>query len=77
MLTKKLMVENLDYSITRDEVKKLFSQYGKVTDVKSVGIRGLAFVEMSKKKEAKKAQEALHGSRFKGSKLEVNSVSPT
>jgi len=63
----KLLIRNLDRSITEDELKKLFGGHGAVQscDVvldKATGeSKGFAFVEMPKRKEASSAIKALNG----------------
>lgn len=72
----KLYVGNLDYSITHEELKELFSNYGEVKYVKLIEDRGFGFVEMSNQQEAEKAKEALNGTEFKGRLLKVNEARP-
>jgi RNA recognition motif-containing protein len=73
---RKLYVGNLDYSVTYDELKELFSSYGEVKYVKLIEDRGFGFVEMSRQQDAEKAKEALNGSQFKGRYLKVNEARP-
>ena len=61
----KLYVGNLNYSVTSEELQKLFADYGMVKEVKIIERRGFGFVEMSDLTEAQKAIEALNGSVFK------------
>lgn len=72
----KLYVGNLDYSVTYEELKELFSNYGEVKYVKLIEDRGFGFVEMSKQSEAEKAKEGLNGTQFKGRTLKVNEARP-
>jgi len=76
MQGSKLYVGNLDYSITNDQLKELFSEHGKVKEVNLIEGRGFGFVEMSSSAEAEKAKEALNGSEFKGRNLRVDEARP-
>jgi RNA recognition motif-containing protein len=78
----KLFVGNLDYTVTSDELRDLFSQAGTVadavviTDKMSGRSRGFGFVEMSSDEEAKAAIEKLNGADLKGRKINVNEARP-
>ena len=72
----KLYVGNLNYSVTSEELGKLFADYGMVKEVKIVERRGFGFVEMSDLTEAQKAIEALNGSVFKGRAMTVDKARP-
>ena len=76
MASSKMLVTNFDNSTTEEELKELFSVHGRVRQVEIVGVRGLGFVEMFKKSEAKKAVAALNGSEFKSSVLKVQEARP-
>lgn len=75
-------VSNLNYK--RDEVgiKKLFSRYGKIKNIKIVidleteKSRGMAFVEMSTVTEAKAAIEGLNGEVIDGRTLKASWAIP-
>ena len=71
-----MLVTNFDNSTTEEELKELFSVHGRVRQVEIVGVRGLGFVEMFKKSEAKKAVLALNGSEFKNCTLKVQEARP-
>jgi RNA recognition motif-containing protein len=71
-----MMVTNFDNSTTEEDLKELFSVHGRVKQVQIVNARGLGFVEMFKKSEAKKAVLALNGSEFKNSTLKVQEARP-
>ncbi|UCG92594.1 MAG: RNA-binding protein [candidate division WOR-3 bacterium] len=72
----KLYVGNLSYSVTNEELRELFSNYGEVKQVNIVEGRGFGFVEMSNPSEAEKAKEALNGSNYKGRTLKVDEARP-
>jgi RNA recognition motif-containing protein len=57
--SSRILVTNFDNSTTKEELKELFSVHGRVRQVEIGGVRGLGFVEMFKKSEAKKA--VFHG----------------
>ncbi len=59
MQGNKLYVGNLTYSVTDEQLEKLFSQYGEVKEVNLIGSKGFGFVEMATNEEAEKAKEAL------------------
>ncbi len=77
----KIYVGNLPYSVTQDELKDLFSQFGDVLDVFIVMDRetrrskGYGFVEMEDE-AAKKAIEELNGKEVGGRTIVVNEARP-
>lgn len=74
---KSIFVGNLAYRASKDEVQKLFSQYGTVrsvrimTDRMTRRPRGFGFVEMDPR-GALAAIKALDGKEFHGRQLKVN-----
>lgn len=78
---KTLYVGNLVYSVTQDELRELFSQFGEVFSVKLINDResgrpkGFGFVEMEDN-AALKAIEALNEKDFRGRNLRVNEARP-
>ena len=76
MQGKKLYVGNLNYSVTNDDLGKLFSEYGEVIDVKVIEGKGFGFVEMSASSEAESAKEALNNNDFKGRNLSIDEARP-
>ena len=76
MGSSRMMVTNFDISTTEEDLKELFSVHGRVRQVEIVNAKGLGFVEMFKKSEAKKAVAALNGSEFKSSVLKVQEARP-
>ena len=76
MQGSKLYVGNLSYSVTNEQLKELFSDYGEVREVNIIESRGFGFVEMSNQSEAEKAKEALDGSEFSGRSLRVDEARP-
>ncbi len=76
MANSRMLVTDFDRSTSEEELKELFSVHGRVKQVDIVNDRGLGFVEMFKKSEAKKAVLALNGSEFKDSTLKVQEARP-
>ena len=72
----KLYVQNLSHSVNNDELKELFSNYGKVSKVNVIEGRHFGFVEMSNPADAKIAKESLDGYQFKGLTLRVDEAEP-
>lgn len=79
---KKLYVGSLPYSLTEEELKEVFSQFGAVvsariiTDKMTGKSKGFGFVEMDTEEMAQKAIEATHGSELHGRTLIVNIAHP-
>jgi RNA recognition motif-containing protein len=73
---KKLYVGNLSYSVTNEQLEKLFSTHGQVQTANVIGDKGFGFVEMSNSAEAEKAKEALDGTDFEGRNLKIDEARP-
>ncbi len=77
-----IFVGNLSYSVTEDELRSLFGEYGAVdrvsvvTDRDTGQPRGFAFVEMANGEEAAAAIESLNGRDVSGRALNVNEARP-
>jgi RNA recognition motif-containing protein len=77
-----IYVGNLPYSVTEDELRNMFAEYGEVssaniiTDKYSGESKGFGFVEMPKQSDAEEAIKALNGSSIKGRSLKVNQARP-
>jgi len=77
-LNKKLYVGNLPFTITEDELRKLFEEHGAVdrvsviTDRETGRPRGFAFVEMREDAGAATATRAVDGRSVGGRSLRVN-----
>jgi RNA recognition motif-containing protein len=78
----KLYVGNLTFDTTDDDLRDLFTQYGKPTDVALVTdretgrSRGFGFVTMGNAEEGNAAISALEGKDFQGRNLTVNEARP-
>lgn len=78
----KLLIRNLDRSITEAELRDLFEGYGVVQSCtlvldKETGLsKGFAFIEMPKPGEAKAAMKNLNGIDMAGQKIRVKKAEP-
>lgn len=79
---KKLYVGNLAYSVTKDDLKNMFSEYGSVSEVFLIEDRatgrskGFGFVEMEEASEADKAVKEMDGKSIQGRNIKVNEAQP-
>jgi RNA recognition motif-containing protein len=77
---KKLYVGNLPFNATADELREMFTPYGRVlsaticSDRETGDSRGFAFVELAE--GADEAVQALHQAQFGGRSLTVNEAKP-
>src|SRR3954447_24592249 len=77
-----IFVGNLSFQTTQDELLAAFSQYGNVervnivTDRDSGQPRGVAFVEMTERRDAETAIGQLNGSQLNGRAMNVNEARP-
>lgn len=77
-----MYVGNLAYSVTEEDLRAAFSEFGEVADVKLIKdkfsgqSKGFGFVEMPDNSEADKAIKALNGTRFQGRDIKVNQARP-
>ena len=77
-----IYVGNLAYSVTEDDLRQAFSQFGTVTsanvitDKFSGQSKGFGFVEMADNAEADAAIKALNDSALKGRNMKVNQAKP-
>ena len=75
---KRLLVGNLPFSTTSEDLEQLFSEVGKcesakvVTDRDTGRSRGFGFVEMSSDDEAKAAVDRLNGRDIGGRQINVD-----
>ena len=79
-LRKKIYVGNLPFDATADELREMFSPFGRVIsaqlaiDPETGDSRGFAFVELAEGTE--EAIQALHQAKFGGRTLTVNEAKP-
>ena len=76
MQSSNLYVGNISYSVTSEDLRELFSNYGNVKEAKVIGDRGFGFVEMETVEEAEKAIEALNETEHAGRTIKVNEAKP-
>ncbi|MDR1860987.1 MAG: RNA-binding protein [Bacteroidales bacterium] len=73
-----IFVGNLNYSITEEDLKEIFGEYGELTSVKLITdkftgkSKGYGFVEMPNADEARKAIDELNGAEAEGRTIVVN-----
>lgn len=78
----KLYVGNLPYSVTEDDLRQMFSEFGDVgsvniiTDKFSGQSKGFGFVEMPDNSQADAAIKALNDTSQKGRNIKVNQARP-
>lgn len=76
----KIYIGNLPFTVSEDEIRQLFSQYGSVTSVSLItdrdtgAPRGFGFVEMEE--GAKEAISALDNKEMAGRSIRVNEAKP-
>ncbi|MFM7364462.1 MAG: RNA recognition motif domain-containing protein [Cuspidothrix sp.] len=77
-----IYVGNLSYSVTQDDLSKVFAEYGSVkrvqlpTDKETGRVRGFGFVEMESDQAEVAAIEALNGAEWMGRIMKVNKARP-
>ena len=77
-----IYVGNLAYSVTDEQLRSAFSQFGKVSKASVIMDRvnnrskGFAFVEMDDSTEGKSAIDALNGNEIDGRAWKVNEAKP-
>lgn len=77
-----IYVGNLAYTITEDELRDFFSEYGEVVSVKIITdgfsgkSKGFGFVEMTNETEAENAINDANGKEIKNRAIVVNKARP-
>ena len=77
-----IYVGNLPYSVTEDDLIKMFAAHGEVSGVKLITdkfsgqSKGFAFVEMAQQVDGENAIKALDGSAHGGRNIKVNQARP-
>ncbi|BAT51292.1 RNA binding protein RbpE [Nostoc sp. NIES-3756] len=77
-----IYVGNLSYTVTQDDLTKVFSEYGTVTrvqlptDRETGRLRGFGFVEMESSTAEDAAIQALDGAEWMGRVMKVNKARP-
>ena len=73
-----IYVGNLQYSVSEDEIKGVFAEYGEVESVKIITdkfsgrSKGFGFVDMPVDADAQKAIDELNDTDLKGRNMKVN-----
>jgi RNA recognition motif-containing protein len=75
MPNKTLYVGNFPYDVTEADLRELFQPYEPLTEVRIMGNRGFAFIELDQQK-ADSAIADLNGKEFRGRPLTVNEARP-
>jgi RNA recognition motif-containing protein len=82
MIPMTIYVSNLSFTMTDDQLKKVFVPFGEVssarimTDKFTNRSRGFAFIEMPDEQDAQKAINDLNGSSCDGRQMVVNMAKP-
>ena len=77
-----IYVGNLPKTTTEEAVRKLFEEYGEVTEIKLLKdqytdeLRGFGFVTMPSKADAQKAIQEINDTELEGNTLIVNEARP-
>ncbi|MBI3138981.1 MAG: RNA-binding protein [Sphingobacteriales bacterium] len=77
-----IYVSNLSFTVSDDQLKKLFVPFGEVASAKVMTdkftnrSRGFGFVEMPEEQQAQKAIDDLNGSSCEGRPMVVNQAKP-
>ena len=77
-----IYVGKLPYSVTEDELRALFAEFGEIgsakiiTDKYSRQSKGFGFVDMPSNSEADQAIKALNGKFINGQNIKVNPADP-
>ena len=75
MATKSLYVGNMSYNTTEGELRTMFEPYGPVAEVRIIGDKGFAFVEIPEE-NMQAAIDATNGKESGGRTLTVNEARP-
>jgi len=72
-----IFIRNLPFSITRDEIRACFEQWGEVAYVRTPrdelgNLRGFAFVGMVHARDAMLAIQELNGEEWRGRRVDVS-----
>jgi cold-inducible RNA-binding protein len=81
-MNKKLYVGNLSYSVSSEELERMFSEFGEIedavviTDRQSGRSKGFGFVTFAEDNSAQSAIDSLNGKEVEGRALTVNVAKP-
>ena len=77
-----IYVGNLPYSVTEEDLRDLFSEFGEIISCNVISDRytgqskGFGFVEMADSTAAEQSIQALDGSELQGRTIKVNQAKP-
>lgn len=77
-----LYVGNLSYDVTREDLERVFAEYGDVkrvslpTDRETGRPRGFAFIDMAAETQEESIIESLDGAEWMGREMRVNKARP-
>ncbi len=77
-----IYVGNLPYSVTEDDLRNMFGEFGEVSSVNIINdqytgqSKGFGFVEMSNQQEAEEAISNLNDSSVQGRNVKVSQARP-
>ncbi|MGB3136321.1 MAG: RNA-binding protein [Nodosilinea sp.] len=77
-----LYVGNLSYDVTREDLERVFAEYGDVkrvslpTDRETGRPRGFAFIDMAAEAQEDTIIESLNGAEWMGREMRVNKARP-
>ena len=75
MATKSLYVGNLPYDTTEEELRTLFAEFGPVAEIRLIGEKGFAFVDIPSERMVE-AIAATNGRQLSGRSLRVDEAKP-
>ena len=75
MANKTLYVGNMSYNTTENDLREMFEPYGPIAEVRVIGDKGFAFVEIPEEK-MQEAIDAMNGKEVGGRTLTVNEARP-
>lgn len=75
MATKSLYIGNIPYRTPEEKIRAMFEQYGPISNIRVIGDKGFAFVEIPEENMAA-AIEGTNGKDFGGRTLTVNEARP-
>jgi len=75
LATKSLYVGNLPYHTSEDELRVMFEPFGPISDVRVIGDKGFAFVDIPEENVAA-AIEATNNREMGGRNITVNEARP-
>jgi RNA recognition motif-containing protein len=75
LANKSLYVGNMAYSTTENDLRNMFEPFGPVAEVRVIGDKGFAFVEIPAE-QMQPAIDAMNGKEVSGRTLTVNEARP-